>query len=188
MLLFSIVNTLCQDSYSDAVNKCDPFIRKAVCPSCGKSHGMEYHGSYKRLFRSSSIPEDSILIRIRRCRCKGCGATHAIFFFIMIPFFRITLSDACTLLSTADSYAREKTAVDLSMDDDSIRYLSNRYHFYWKDKVILPTSSSCLELAMECFSSFKMWFLKKMDPKRKVPISVVPTRRSCPSFAFPLII
>lgn len=188
ILLVNIVKILIQNTYNDAVKKCDSLIRNATCPCCRVNHGMIRYGTYPRKFRSSVSPDQTVTINIQRFRCKKCGATHAVFLSLMIPFFRITLPDACSLLSAPDFTSREKIAIDLSMDDDSIRYVSNRYHFEWEDKIMLPGSHSCIELAAECFSRYKMWFLKKRDMKRKLTVSIVPTYHSCNTVPYPLII
>lgn len=188
ILYHLLVNTLNQNSYDDTVHQFDLAIRHAVCPSCKKSRGMIGHGSYKRKFRSPDSPDSPVQINIHRCRCKGCGATHAVFLLMMLPFFRITLPDACSFLSAPDKSGRERIAVNLSMDDDSIRFLSNRYRSDWKNKLSFSFRLSCTELAVICFSSFRMWFLQKTGMKRKICISVLPTYPSCIRASLPLII
>ncbi len=45
------------------------------CPECGSASGYVGHGSYKRFLVTKDGEEGRV---IKRVRCKGCGATHAV--------------------------------------------------------------------------------------------------------------
>ena len=124
------------------------------CPKCHETNTLSFYGRYSRsLYTDNGV----ITIRVQRCICSACNSTHAVLPSFIIPYSRISVDDACKIVSS-DPSQLENIMVRLSIARAAILEIKRKFDIYWKNLVYNPCSFS--DLSSFCIRSFNLQFLQ----------------------------
>lgn len=127
------------------------------CPKCGSVHSLTFYGTYPRSLYSEN---GMIRFRAKRCICSQCGSTHSILPSFFIPYSRISLMDACSIIEAGDKKEIEDTIIRLSISMDLVRKIRNIFFLYWSKLFPNFYDSSFSHITHFCVSSFCLQFLQ----------------------------
>lgn len=165
MLLYNCkkFNGFSQLIYSKHVRSIN--LQSVVCPVCHEKSTLSLYGTYPRSYYTDN---GTITIRVQRCQCSRCNSTHAILPSFTIPYSRISLPDACDILTSENL---DDILVRLSVAMDTIRRIRRRFSL-WVGRLSNYDEFSFFQLTSICISTFGLQFLQT----RPAPISfIMPT-------------
>lgn len=127
------------------------------CPKCGSVHCLTFYGTYDRSLYSEN---GLIHFKARRCICSQCASTHSILPSFFIPYSRISLFDACSIISSDDPKEMEQMIIRLSISMEHLRRIRSVFFLYWSK--LFPTfyEHSFSYITHFCITSFCLQFLQ----------------------------
>lgn len=107
------------------------------CPNC-HSHDLIRWGFYERnviFFSNDELTIESNILKIQRVKCKGCGKTHALLPFGIIPYKQFTDEVISKILFELTYVTLENTAKKYLIDQSIIKKWYHQYNQFHKSKV-----------------------------------------------------
>lgn len=107
------------------------------CPNC-HSHDLIRWGYYERniiFFSDDKLTIESNILKIQRVKCKGCGKTHALFPFGIIPYKQFTDEVISKILFELTNNTLENTSNKYSIDQSIIKKWCYQYNQFHKSRV-----------------------------------------------------
>ena len=135
------------------------------CPKCHCCCSFSFYGTYDRSF---ILFIGIVLIHVQRVMCSSCRSTHAVLPSFTVPFLRISLPDACDIL-TSDDIDDILTRLQISMD--TVRCIRERYSSTWNSMLPDFENLSFIEITLFSIKKFKKQFLQL----HKIFIDILPT-------------
>lgn len=127
------------------------------CP-CGHSGHCIRYGFYTR---SIKTPEGLVPLRIQRVLCKHCNHTHALLLSSIIPYSRILLRDAVTIIQLNSSKELDEFMISNPLIDESnVSYIRKQYIKHWQQRLLSENISFDDCLVFQCFSHFSRQFMQ----------------------------
>jgi hypothetical protein len=160
------INALSQESYNSLILDTPIFL--LTC-TCGQSGCLTRHGSYHR---NVKLPEIMIRLKIKRVRCKTCGATHALLPSSIIPYSQISLADHLSIIEhhNGSSGFGDFLTLSWTVDENNIASVIRRYRKFWEQRLIsgdiILTPVKCL--IKNCFSLFGRQFMQIKNTRNKL--------------------
>lgn len=154
-LFFKNFNHKYQHTYDSLIQCMNLFSLK--CP-CGHSGLCIRYGFYTR---SIKTPEGLVSLRIQRVFCKHCKHTHALLPSSIIPYSRVLLKDAVTIIQLNSFKELDEFMISNPLIDEShVSYIKKQYTKHWQQRLLSKNISFDDRLVFQCFSHFSRQFMQ----------------------------
>lgn len=152
-----------QKSYNKLVENID--LHSLTCSCKIKGNFIKY-GTYTRMFINNG---EYIAIKIQRVYCKSCKKTHALMTKELVPYSQISMLDHFLIINAylspepAFNKYEEILINNELINENSIRYIINKYIHFWNAALIslnLSLKNDRIFLIKKCLTRLKIQFMQ----------------------------
>ena len=157
-------NDFSQNVYDLAVDELPLHRIKCTCGKCGC---LILYGHYSRSVKWYSKRID---LRVQRVLCKECGATHALFPDILVPYSQIPLEDQQKIIRFTEKHESPLPVLQANclIDENNIKYILRQYRKHWKERLISIGRTLLDSLTIPCFSAYSRQFMQIHRTRNKL--------------------